>query len=261
VGGAPARVRGNRRRRTADQRRLQQRAAELDELRLIGEDDDSSPSGYRGAFVRFRAKQDTNYCIAVDSYYSDVAPEDSKVELTVSDGSIAGKGVSMAVEDGQTVDSLRSAGLKLIASARREIDVRVELLVTKRVARRLGLKRTILGKLSGDLDYGQALDGTLPLTSAARPHRGGPARLVVTTEVRLAEKLGEDAALIKVADDVPDSAPDEGWALSDGATASLRAGVLIVKRPRAGKAGISGLALLRLGELAADFAAERGWTA
>jgi hypothetical protein len=157
----------------------------LNDLRLIGENDDASPSAPRGALVRFRARKGRNLYIAVDSYDADVAPQESKVQLTVSDGSIAGEGVTMAVEDGQTVDSLRSAGLKLGVSARRATGVRVALLITKRTARRLGLRRTVLGRLSGSLDYEQTLDGTIPLTAAARRALRGESRLVATVRLTL----------------------------------------------------------------------------
>lgn len=157
----------------------------LDDLTLLGADDDASHLGHYGANVRFFPKKDTNYYFAVDSYYTDVPPEASKVELTVSDGSIDGKGVTMTVKDGQTVGSLRSSGLKLVASARRAIGVRIELLVTKRTARRLHLDSTLLGKLSGHLEYKRTVSASVSLTSAARRALQGRSSLTATLRLTL----------------------------------------------------------------------------
>jgi hypothetical protein len=82
--------------------------------------------------------------------------------------------------------------------------------------------------------------------------RNGKARLVVTTEVRLPDNLGDDAALVALPE--PVTASDRPWTPAPGVTASVRDGVLVVVRRRAGDAGISGPALLQLGELAVGLA-------
>jgi hypothetical protein len=137
---------------------------ELAKLKLVGSDSWSSPTG-PGATVRFDAKRGRVYRISIGTFYEAPDPTDYKVWL--SDGSIKGKGVTMAVDPGQTVDSVRANGLGLRVESRRRVRVGLALRVSKHVARQLGLGSRVLGRASGPVDYGQSLAGTVQLTRKA----------------------------------------------------------------------------------------------
>jgi len=155
--------------------------SDLSSLRRIASDDDSSPSGELGSTIRFTARAGETYHIAVDSY----SPQPQAVEfsLYVSDGSIRGKGIALEVEPGQTVSGVRDRGLRLVVSARRRSSVVIELRVTRRVARRLGVPSVVLGRLRGRIDYNQRRPGTVSLTPAARRALRGAGRLRATVQL------------------------------------------------------------------------------
>ena len=88
--------------------------------------------------------------------------------LDVSDGSIAGKGVALAIAPDQTVDGVRARGLRMVVSTRRKVTVGIELRVSRRTARRLDLPGQVLGRTRGTLQPGQKLPATLRLSAAAR---------------------------------------------------------------------------------------------
>src|SRR4051812_13950445 len=138
--------------------------AELAKLEQIAEDAGSSPTG-SGSTVRFKAKRGHVYRISVGTDYAAPSPTDYKIWL--SDGSIKGKGVTMAVDAGQTVDSVRSDGLHLRVQARRRVRVGLALRVSRHVARHLGLRTRVLGRASGPADYGQSLAATVRLSRKA----------------------------------------------------------------------------------------------
>ena len=118
----------------------------------------------RGDPIRLVARKGRVYRLAVDC----TRPGLGDFVLSLSDGSIKGKGVKLAVRPGQTVDSVRANGLRMTVSARRRVGVGIELEVTRATARRLGLESTVLGKTSGPVDYGKSLPVDLRLTRAAR---------------------------------------------------------------------------------------------
>jgi hypothetical protein len=121
-------------------------------------------AGAAGRTLRFQARRGQTYRLAVDCPY----PSLEGFELTISDGSIAGKGVSIEPVTGQTVDSIVERGLRTIVKAKRKTTVGIELLVSQATARELGLERRVIGRVRGTLGYRQKLPATIRLTSAAR---------------------------------------------------------------------------------------------
>lgn len=105
--------------------------------------------------------------------------------LDISDGSIEGKGVHMDVAPGQTVGSVLRRGLRLDVGARRKVGVSIDLRVSSRTARALGLRSRTLGHVGGTLGYGQRAPATLKLTGAARRALAGRNRLDATLRLTL----------------------------------------------------------------------------
>lgn len=157
------------------------RGGRLPDLRLVASDDDASPSHDLGSTVRFRARRGQTYKIAVDSYSPFVGSGD--YALWVSDGSIAGKGVQLTVNDGQTLDSVIASGLRMNVSARRLVRVGIELRIDRRTSRRLGLRSRVIGRTRGRVDYGESLPAVITLSGEARRALRGVDD--VTTTVRL----------------------------------------------------------------------------
>jgi hypothetical protein len=119
--------------------------------------------------IRFVAKRGRRYHIAVNCRF----PGFGDYVLTVSDGSIRGKGVTAGVDSGQTVDSVRSRGLRMGVSTKREVIVGIELRVRPAVARALGLDSPVLGRARGRLKPRQTKPAVVRLSSdAARALRG-----------------------------------------------------------------------------------------
>jgi hypothetical protein len=142
----------------------------LSELKPVASDFGSSPSG-TGSTIRFKARRGHVYRIAVDSY--DAQPDPADYKIWLSDGSIKGKGVTMAVDPGQTVESVRAHGLHLRVEARRRVRVGIAFRVSRHVAHRLGLGKRVLGRAGGIVDYNQSLPAALPLShKAARALEG-----------------------------------------------------------------------------------------
>jgi hypothetical protein len=161
-------------------------------LRLVKKDDDGSPSRDLGSTVRFKTKRGRVYRIAIDSYYAEVT---GAYKLWLSDGGIKGKGVTMAVDPGQTVDSVRSHGLRLHVSARRRVPMAVKLRVSRRTADELGLDSRTIGRTAGPIDYGQSLQAVIPLTHEARDALDGVASLRATVRLTLPKSTAPDKVL------------------------------------------------------------------
>jgi hypothetical protein len=123
--------------------------------------------------VRFRARRGRTYRVAVDC----LSPSLGDFELTISDGSIAGKGVGLSVDPGQTVQSVRSRGLHINVTTLRKVRVGIAWLVGARAARQMRLRGGVLGRASGTLDYNQGLPAVIRLTAAARRKLAGQDRL------------------------------------------------------------------------------------
>ena len=119
--------------------------------------------------IRFKAHRGRAYRIAVSSWYEEVPePGHEEFKLWLSDGGIKGKGVALAVDPGQSVDSLRSRGLRMKISARRRVPMAVALRVSRSTARKLGLHSRLLGRTHGTIDYDESLAATIRLSRAAR---------------------------------------------------------------------------------------------
>jgi hypothetical protein len=117
-----------------------------------------------GPPIRLKALRGRLYHLAVDCYI----PSLGDFIVTLSDGSIKGKGVKLAVDDGQTVDSVRARGLRMTVTAERRVGVGIELKVSRATADRLGLKSRVLGTAQGPVNYNRSLPVDLRLTRAAR---------------------------------------------------------------------------------------------
>jgi hypothetical protein len=133
--------------------------SDVADLHQVAVDDDYDNT------IRFKARHRT-YWIAVDRWDWDVEADDFK--LWLSDGGIKGKGVALAVDPGQTVDGVRSHGLRMTISARRKVPMAVALRVSRGTARKLGLHSRLLGRTHGTIDYNQSLHATIRLKRAAR---------------------------------------------------------------------------------------------
>ncbi len=114
--------------------------------------------------IRLKARRGRVYRLVVDC----TRPGLGDFVVSLSDGSIKGKGVKLAVAPNQSVDSVLANGLRMTVSAKRRVGVGIDLRVSNRTARRLGLKTRVLGRTSGAVDYGKSLPAVLRLTRAAR---------------------------------------------------------------------------------------------
>lgn len=88
--------------------------------------------------------------------------------IRLSDGSIAGDGVEMAIAPGQTLETVRSRGLRLSVSAKRRVEIAVQLRVSRSTARRLGLDDQILGATRGRIPSGRPLPAAVRLSRQVR---------------------------------------------------------------------------------------------
>lgn len=139
-----------------------------------------------GIPIRLTAVRGRVYRLVVDC----TRPGLGDFVLSLSDGSIKGKGVKLAVTADQTVESVVANGLRMTVSAERRVGVGIDLRVSRAVARRLGLDSRVLGSTSGAVDYGKSLPAVLRLSRAARKALAGVEHL--NASVRL-EILRTDA--------------------------------------------------------------------
>jgi hypothetical protein len=128
-----------------------------------------------------KARRGRQYRLAVDCG----VPRTGDFVLSVSDGSIKGKGVKLAVDPGQSVDGLREDGLRMTVSTKRRVGVGIELQVSRRTARRLGLDSRVLGRMSGAVDYNKALPAVLRVSRAARAALAGEEHLKATVRLEI----------------------------------------------------------------------------
>jgi hypothetical protein len=131
-----------------------------------------------GGVIRYVARRGRTYRISVTCRF----PGRGDVSLTVSDGSVAGKGLTVSAPAGQTVSSVRSHGLRLLVGARRKVRISLVLTVSRKTARDLGLRSTELGRATGTLDYHDERPAAIRLTAAARRALRGETQL--TARVR-----------------------------------------------------------------------------
>ena len=154
-------------------------------LKLVANDEDD----YDG-IVRFKAQRKRTYRISIDGY-----GESPGYKLWLSDGGIKGKGVRLGVDPGQTVDSVRSHGLRMHISARRKVPMAVALRVNSATARKLGLHSRLLGRTHGTIDYGQDLQATIRLNRAARKALKGVDSLRATVRLTLPKSTAPDKSM------------------------------------------------------------------
>jgi len=166
--------------------------SKVDGLREVTSNVISDDPGPSGSTVRFMARRGTTYHLAVDC----ASPgADGDFALHLSDGGIVGKGVGLVVNGGQTLGTLRSTGLGVVVSTRRTVRLRMELVVSRRVARGLGLEGRVLGRIGGELDYYQSLPATIPLTRAAKAALRDEDALNATVRLTLLRSRARDRVL------------------------------------------------------------------
>jgi hypothetical protein len=134
-----------------------------------------------GRFGDFQARRGRVYHASVDCSFAGFG--DYSVRL--SDGSIAGDGVEMAVDAGQTLETVRSRGLRLSVSAERRVEIAVELRVSRSTARRLGLDGQVLGRTRGRIRSGRPLPAAIRLRREARRALDGEEALDATVRLQL----------------------------------------------------------------------------
>jgi hypothetical protein len=144
-----------------------------------------------GRWMRFDARRGRVYRVAVDCSF----PGYGDYGIRVSDGSIAGEGVEMAVAAGQTLDSVRSRGLRLSVSAKSRVEVGLELRVSKSTARSLGLDSRVIGRAHGRVGAGRPLPAVVRLTRAARRALDGSTALNATLRLDLPKSTVPDRIL------------------------------------------------------------------
>jgi hypothetical protein len=140
-------------------------------------DDLRSVAMTRGNRVRLRRGR--VYHVSVDCR----APTYGDYELRLSDGSIEGDGVQLEVVPGQSVDSVRSSGVRLNVSTARTVAIAVELRISRSTARRLGLEDRVIGRLQGRLEANRPRPAAVRLTRKARRALDGESG--VSARVRL----------------------------------------------------------------------------
>ena len=145
------------------------RGTRITSLRLL-----ASAYGYsHDGDLRFRARRGATYYIAV-------AGNEADFVLNTSDGSIRGQGITLTVNPGQTVESLRAEGLGVVVATRRDSDLVVELTVNAATQRELGLKSRVLGKLTGRLGWQQRLPANILISAEARAALAGQPEVRMT---------------------------------------------------------------------------------
>lgn len=134
-----------------------------------------------GNTIRLNAKRGTVYRLVVDCTH----PGLGDFVLSLSDGSIKGKGVKLSVDAGQTVESVRANGLRMKVSTRRRVGVGIDLRVSRATARDLGLESRVLGRTTGAVDYGTSLPAVLRLSRAARRALADVEHLTATVRLEI----------------------------------------------------------------------------
>ena len=139
---------------------------DLGSLHRVAFDDDSGPG--ETSQLTFTAVRRRTYWILVDGYEG----ARGSFELGLSDGSIAGFGVSLGAPQSTDLATVLERGLRTTVGCRRSCRLRLEVRVSQRTARRIGLLRSAgqvlartTGRISGD-DHEVA--AVLRLSRAAR---------------------------------------------------------------------------------------------
>lgn len=117
--------------------------------------------------------------------------------LTLSDGSIEGKGIELAVHRAQTLDTLRTRGLRTTVTSKRRARVSVDLRVSRRTANRLGLGSRVLGRTTGVVDRDTPLRAVVRLSRAVRRALAGIESLRTTVRVQILRSDAPNRVLVK----------------------------------------------------------------
>ena len=153
----------------------------VDELELVE----------RGGSFSFRARRGRVYRAAVDCR----SPVFGDYALRVSDGSIAGEGISLTVDAGQTLDAVRARGLRMSVAAARRAEVALELRVSRSTARRLGLDDRVIGRARGTTRPAAGLPAVVRLTRRAKRALEGETSLDATVRLELRRSKSPDRFL------------------------------------------------------------------
>jgi hypothetical protein len=139
----------------------------------------------------FRLRRGRIYHAAVDCGGSSFGD----YQLRLSDGTIKGDGVELELLPDQTLDSVRARGVRLSVSAARSVEIEIQLRVTRRTARRLGLDSRVIGRLRGHLAAGEPKPAAVRLTRQARRALARETRLIATVRLELPQSTARDRVL------------------------------------------------------------------
>ena len=142
--------------------------------------------------VRLTLRRGVRYYLALNCEEM----ERSTYVLTVSDGSIRGKGITLAVAPDQTVGRVRARGLKMTVAAKRRARVGIDVRVSRRTAQRLRLASRVLGRTERVLDYSDTKPAVIRLTAAARRALAGVAQLRATVRLEILRSDAPNRVLI-----------------------------------------------------------------
>jgi hypothetical protein len=141
-----------------------------------------------GRFGEFRARRGRVYHAAIDCPF----PGFGDYRVRLSDGSVKGDGVELAIDPGQTLETVRARGLRLSVSAERRVEIEVALRVSRSTARRLGLDDQVLGSTRGKITPGRPLPAAVRLSREARRAVDGEDALKATVRLELTKSTATD---------------------------------------------------------------------
>ena len=156
---------------------------DLGTLRKIASDDDGGVADT--SLLSFTAVPRRTYWILVDGYESGRG----SFELGLSDGSIAGYGVTLAEPQSTDLSTVLERGLRTTVGCRRSCSLELQVRVSQTTARRIGLPRSAdgvlartTGRLRGD---GSDVAAVLRFSRAARRALNGDSSVTVVLRAEL----------------------------------------------------------------------------
>jgi hypothetical protein len=163
--------------------------ADLQEV--ASNDDDTLGGGPPRSQIRFTVRRGQTYMIALDSFAGlRESGAQAAYALHLSDGSIPGKGVTLAIAPGQTMAGVMQDGFRVHVANRNITTVGIDVRVNRATAHRLQMPTRVIAHGEGRLGWNDAVDADLQLTAAAR--RALRDEVVLKGSVRL-ELLGTSA--------------------------------------------------------------------
>jgi hypothetical protein len=167
------------------------RGRSVNALRLVAQDDDGG--GDVTSQVRFAAKKGVTYYVALDGF-----GVGGGYTLSLRNDGVRGMGLSFIPEEGQTLATAARDGLLGMVGCARACRVKVDALVSRDTARRLGLHNRVLGTTGGELDGGDPELATITLTrQARRALRNASTDVAVTLRVELVGSRSADRTLTR----------------------------------------------------------------